>query len=241
MSSVIKLKDLTSEIFEHRGRKVVPSQFYAEFCGKPLKLVNQAVKRLDTKNRLLHSRDYFHIFADMVADCNHLSKYVDKRYGGIFLTRKAVNTLSHYFEDSNSITLSHEVNGKAAEVQDIEDIDDPLISSLQKIIQVRKDQIRLEEEQKKHAERIQLLESKVTEFDSETGYRTVVAFSKGIGVPVPTNLAQVIGRKATKYCKEKGLSMGKVSDERWGSIKSYPIKILNDVFSDMGLIRQKVN
>lgn len=65
---------------------------------------------------------------------------------------------------------------------------------------------------------------------SEPDYFTVLGFFRNMGLKVPsTNEAQSIGIRASKLSEVKGYSMGRVSDPRYGYVKTYHISILNEV------------
>lgn len=106
--------------YRFRGIEVTPAQAYAVFSGKPTKRVNEALYRLAEQGRLSANQDFFRVTSEMVADCDHeqIRALIDKRYGSIFLTRLAVNTLSHYFDDPASIEHSKQVNKLATEVME---------------------------------------------------------------------------------------------------------------------------
>ncbi len=79
--------------------------------------------------------------------------------------------------------------------------------------------------------RLSVVENKLHLLDSATGYRTVTAHCKMVGIKLPVSDAKAIGVKATKICKERNLKMGVVSDERFGTVKSYPIEVLEELLS----------
>ena len=43
----------------------------------------------------------------------------------------------------------------------------------------------------------------------------------------------VIGRKASKICKDCGLAIGKVIDSKYGTINTYPLDVLDEIFALM--------
>lgn len=85
---------------------------------------------------------------------------------------------------------------------------------------------KLEREQAEQRQRITKVEQKLTEFDGETGYRTVLAFIRESGGTLPLLDANALGRLASRLCREHGIRIGKVPDERFGFVNSYPVAIL---------------
>jgi prophage antirepressor-like protein len=80
--------------------------------------------------------------------------------------------------------------------------------------------------------RLTKVEDKLSEFDSDTGYMTVSAYARKINKAMPLSVANSFGRKAAQLCKQRGLSVGSIPDERFGRVNSYPISILDEVAED---------
>jgi hypothetical protein len=145
---------------EYKGIPVVPSQWYAEFCGKEVKYVNRALKRLTEQERLIEENDYFKLTAEMVPAGNHiLNELCDPKYGIYLLTLKSVNTLSHYFDDPKSVELSIEVNERATEQMEEEYTNDPLTKSILDTLALRKRQLKMEKQ-------INVIEDKIDKIDN---------------------------------------------------------------------------
>ena len=61
-------------------------------------------------------------------------------------------------------------------------------------------------------------------------YFTIIAYANMKGIKPHIYNSSVVGRKATKICKEKGLVIGKVVDSKYGLINTYPEEILDEIF-----------
>ena len=59
---------------------------------------------------------------------------------------------------------------------------------------------------------------------------TVIAYANMKGIRPEDYNSSVVGRKATKLCKEKNVLIGKVVDSRYGLINTYPEEILDEIF-----------
>lgn len=81
--------------------------------------------------------------------------------------------------------------------------------------------------------RISDVEDRLDMLNGDTGFRTVLAYSRENGIPLPNDLAKRIGKTCSALCRRRGITPGKVPDERYGSIGSYPIEILDEVFEAM--------
>jgi possible bacteriophage antirepressor len=59
---------------------------------------------------------------------------------------------------------------------------------------------------------------------------TVIAYANMKGIRADDYNSSVVGRKATKLCKERNILIGKVVDSRYGLINTYPEEILDEIF-----------
>lgn len=76
--------------------------------------------------------------------------------------------------------------------------------------------------------RIDLIEAKTITSPNE--YFTVAAFATIRKQRIDVSKAQILGRKAAQLSKRLGYDIGKVSDPRYGTVNTYHVDILNEVF-----------
>ena len=62
-------------------------------------------------------------------------------------------------------------------------------------------------------------------------YFTVIGYANFRGINANTYNSSVIGRIATKLCKDCGLAIGKVIDSKYGTINTYPLDVLDEIFA----------
>lgn len=67
---------------------------------------------------------------------------------------------------------------------------------------------------------------------SRPDYFTVVGFASYNGMNVGLKLASSIGRKASQFCKTKGIPMDEIPDPRFGVVRMYPRFVLEKIFSE---------
>lgn len=63
-----------------------------------------------------------------------------------------------------------------------------------------------------------------------SNHLTVIAYANMKGIKPNQYHAPSVGKKATKLCREQGLTIGSVVDSRYGLINTYPVEILDQVF-----------
>ncbi|MEO5334161.1 MAG: Bro-N domain-containing protein [Magnetococcus sp. YQC-5] len=64
------------------------------------------------------------------------------------------------------------------------------------------------------------------DMDGDTGYMTVLAFCRSQKIDAPLDFARRFGLEASRRCRSLGIRIGKISDERWKNVNSYPVKVL---------------
>lgn len=106
---------------------------------------------------------------------------------------------------------------------------DPLLSQMMQSVAMRREQLVLKNKVTTLEEKTVELATRVDRMNGDTGYRTVLAHCRDLGIPLPLNLAKEIGRRASQLCRQRGLPRGKVADERFKSVNSYPVEVLNEV------------
>lgn len=77
-------------------------------------------------------------------------------------------------------------------------------------------------------DRMDLIEAKTTNIPNE--YFTVAGFAAIRKQRIDVNKASIIGRKAANLSRRLGYDIGKVSDPRYGSVNTYHVDVLNEVF-----------
>jgi len=83
--------------------------------------------------------------------------------------------------------------------------------------------------QQENLKRLEAVETRLDNLNGDTGYMTALAYCRQHGMSAPLKVANLLGRKASKYCREADITMGEVPDERWGSVKSYPVEVLREM------------
>jgi len=86
-------------------------------------------------------------------------------------------------------------------------------------------------------QRLNAVEEKVKQIEakaitSPTDYFTIAGYSSLRGIKIDAPGAARLGKKASSICNANGYLMGKVSDPRFGTVKTYPVEALDLAFSD---------
>jgi prophage antirepressor-like protein len=82
--------------------------------------------------------------------------------------------------------------------------------------------------------RVHTLEAKVHQNSGQTGYWTITAWCKLVGLNISLDEAMQRGREASRISKDWEAGIGKVHDERFGVVNSYREDVLEEVFGITG-------
>lgn len=112
-----------------------------------------------------------------------------------------------------------------------------LSPELQRAYAILESQAKMELEQKRQVEQIELLQNDVKEIEArvtthEENYYTIAGYSSLRGLGIDINKANMLGRKARKRSDEYGYDVGRVKDPRFGTANTYHVDILKEVFSE---------
>jgi hypothetical protein len=120
-------------------------------------------------------------------------------------------------------------------------VNDPLVAQAELLLafakeqaEIKAKQIQLEAKLALEAQRTADLEQLVRQHDSEIDrifnpnghYFSVIGYARNQGLQMSKELAQSIGKKCTKYCRDNNIEVSKLSDPRWGSVGSYPEDVI---------------
>jgi len=104
-----------------------------------------------------------------------------------------------------------------------------LIAVGQNMLRLEREQTRIEEEQKLLNRRQDKVESEMAALSGQLEQMSVKAYCNLEGIRVSNQEANSFGRKAAKYSKEKGHTIGKVTDPVYGKINAYDQEVLDKV------------
>ena len=104
------------------------------------------------------------------------------------------------------------------------------VSKLDLIIQAAQEMKKIEVRQIEHDQRLQILEAKQHQNSGETGYWTISAWCKLNNLTLSLEDAKRKGRQASRLSSEWNAPLGRVSDERFGTVNSYREDVLGEVF-----------
>lgn len=100
--------------------------------------------------------------------------------------------------------------------------------SMQAIYALLDEQAKIITEQNRQSAKIAELEAKITTHNED--YYTVAGYASLRGFNVDISKANMLGRKASKLSKEYGYEVYKTKDPRFGTVNTYHVDILKEIF-----------
>ncbi|MBF0383027.1 MAG: Rha family transcriptional regulator [Magnetococcales bacterium] len=110
-----------------------------------------------------------------------------------------------------------------------------LLANAQLLVEQEKRLGQVESTQNHQQVQLDQIAQRQANMDGDTGFMTALAFCRTKGVSAPLEYANRLGRLASKKCRRLKIQTGKVPDERWGSVNSYPVSVLDECYQEMRL------
>ncbi len=81
------------------------------------------------------------------------------------------------------------------------------------------------------------IDSEIDRLNSPEGhYYTIIGFANLQNIQIGKELANILGRKASAYCRKNGLRKEEISDSMFGKVGCYPVEALTFIFTASGLL-----
>lgn len=103
-----------------------------------------------------------------------------------------------------------------------------ILEQAQALVAQERRMMKLEDASKKHEQRMNEIEAKMTTHSNE--YYTIAGYASLTNRRIDVTQANLLGRKAVKLSKEYGYDIDKINDPRFGTVNAYHIDILEMVF-----------
>lgn len=171
---------------------------------------------LGSKGRGGHNRISYHLTIDMAKELSMVER-----------TAKGKEARLYFIECEKRLTQfkskAHQLLAMSQAVVDHEE----------RISQLATTQTQMAIKQENQQQQINSISQRQDAMSGDTGYVTVLALLKMRGFIAPSDFARNLGVKAAKECRDLGYEIGKVADERYGSVNSYPVAILEECFDNL--------
>lgn len=103
-----------------------------------------------------------------------------------------------------------------------------LLANAQLLVDIERKQKETDERISKTEQAVLMLEAKA---QTRSNYFTIVGYATLNGISCGIKVASSLGKKASALCNQRNIPTESLPDPRFGIVKTYPIPILEEVFS----------
>ena len=225
---LVKINNNDVMVKEFQGQRIVTAWDIAKVHNKTVSEINQIFK--NNRNKFILGEDYFLLTPIEFSESFKLIQdFIPNNVKEISLfTESGYLMLVKTFTDDLSWKVQRElVKGYFIAKEFVKPLTpaEQLLAQAQLMVDMEN---RLNTLEKNNARLENNLRRTIT-----SDYFTVIGYANFRGINADTYNSSVVGRKASKICKDCGLAIGKVIDGKYGTINTYPLDVLDEIFSLM--------
>ncbi|MBF0310619.1 MAG: ORF6N domain-containing protein [Magnetococcales bacterium] len=230
---LITIGEATVPVIEYRGKRAVTFAMVDQLHQRP---EGTARKRFnDNKERFIAGEDFFHLSFHEVASLSEFrtAGLQPNSQGLVVLTQSGYLMLVKSFTDELAWQVQRELVNRYFQLPPPRSKAHELLRSVQLLVEQEERLQRMADEQRRQQEQLDAIARRQADLDGDTGYMTALAFCRRENVPAPLTLARRLGIMASDLCRDLGIRTGRVPDERWGSVNSYPVEVLRECLATL--------
>lgn len=225
---LVKINNSDVMVKEFQGQRVVTAWDIAKVHNREVREITQNFNYV--KDKLLKDEDYFIVNKEKISESKILIQdFIPNNVKEIPLfTESGYLMLVKTFTDDLSWKVQRElVKGYFIAKEFVKPLTpaEQLLAQAQLMVNMEN---RLNILEKNNARLENNLRRTIT-----NEYFTVIGYANFRGINANAYNSSVIGRKASKICKDCGLAIGKVIDSKYGTINTYPLDVLDEIFALM--------
>ena len=231
-NQLITIGDATIPIIEYRGNRVVTFALVDQLHQRP---EGTARKRFnDHKERLIEGDDYYRLTFQEVSSLSEFrtAGLQANSQGLTVLTQSGYLMLVKSFTDELAWQVQRELVNRY--FQTVPTSAAHHVYLMAKAVWEQEERVRqLEQANSDQRQQIEAIAQRQADMDGDTGYLTALAYCRRENIQAPLTLARRLGIMASDMCRDLSIRTGRVPDERWGSVNSYPIEVLRECHQSM--------
>ena len=226
---LVKINNNDVMVKEFQGQRVVTAWDIAKVHNREVKRINEQFNR--NKEKMIENEDFF------IIKRNEIPKSLSETLMDLWESAPSMNEMVLFTESGYLMLVKTFTDDLSWRVQRelikgyfiAKEMVRPLTPAEQLLAQA---QLMVEMEN-----RLNTIEKNTARLENNlrrtitNEYFTVIGYANFRGINANTYNSSVIGRKASKICKDCGLAIGKVIDSKYGTINTYPLDVLDEIFA----------
>ena len=225
-TTLISIGTYKVPVIEYAGRRVVTLSSIDQVHQRPEGTASRNFH--SNRERFIEGEDFFQVGRNEIRgdlwESFGFSKFAPY---GLLLTQSGYLMLVKSFTDDLAWKIQRELVNRYFQPPPKSKAHH-LLQVVQLLVEHEERMQELEQEQAAQQDQINAITNRQANMDGDTGYMTALAFCRLEGISSPLTFAQNLGAKATSMCRQLKIKIGKVPDERWGKVNSYPIDVLRE-------------
>lgn len=226
-TQIVAIGETSIPVIEYRGKRVVT---LAIMDHTHQRAEGTARKRFnDHKDKVAEEEDYYRLTFQEVTSLSEFrtAGIQANSQGLIVLTQSGYLMLVKSFTDDLAWKVQRELVNRY--FQTVPTSTAHHLYLMSKAAWEQEERVRqLEQVNTEQQQQIEAISQRQSDMDGDTGYMTALAYCRKEGIPAPLSFAQRLGIKASDLCRNLSIRKGRVPDERWGSVNSYPVEVLRE-------------
>ncbi|MBF0160029.1 MAG: ORF6N domain-containing protein [Magnetococcales bacterium] len=231
--ALITVGDATVPVLEYFGKRVVTFAMIDQVHQRPEGTAGRNFR--ENKNKLIEGEDYFRLTYQDIGQLDEFRRAGIKpnSQGLTVLTQSGYLMLVKSFTDDLAWQVQRELVNYYFQLPPAKSKAHELLRSVQLLVEQEERLQQMEAERSWQRQQIQAIAQRQDDMDGDTGYMTALAFCRKEHIQAPLMFAQKLGMMASDLCRHMAIRTGRVSDERWGTVKSYPVEVLRECLATL--------
>ena len=227
---LVAIGDTSLSVIEYRGKRVVTFAMVDQVHHRPVGTASRNFR--SNRERFIEEEDFHLIDFSQSDEIRRLGIEVPPR-GLTLLTQSGYLMLVKSFTDDLAWQVQRELVNRYFQLPPAKSKAHELLRVVQVLVEQEERLQHIESEQMRSQARLDEIAQRQADMDGNTGYMTALAFCRREKVRAPLAVAQRLGVMASELCRKLGIRTGRVPDERWGTVNSYPVEVLQECLATM--------
>jgi hypothetical protein len=228
-TTLITIGESTVPVIEYKGKRVVTFAMVDQVHQRPEGTAKRNFQA--NKDHFIEGDDFYLIGRNKIRtdllESFGFSKFAPS---GLLLTQSGYLMLVKSFTDDLAWKVQRELVSRYFQPPPKSKAHE-LLRAVQLLVEHEDRMQALEQEQASQQKQINAIANRQANMDGDTGYMTALVFCRHEGMSAPLTFAQNLGGHAANACRRLKIKIGKVPDERWGWVNSYPVDVLRECWA----------
>ena len=189
----------------------------------------------DNRERFVEGVDFIELTSDEIRTMSEAGVFPPRTARGTILTQRGYLKLTKPMSDDRAWEVQGDMIDRYFAVEAAKSMTpaEMLFEQARMMVEVERKQVALETAQIAQAGRIATTERRLDQIETAADHFTCLGYARYVKqTSINLKDAASLGQRATKRCRELGITIGKVPDPRFGAVNQFPKAILDEVWEE---------